>query len=67
MGTRVVLEKKLGSTVYEFEMYEKVKRATIPVRSHGGLYIFMISFDVDVDHDAIILHKVVPMLDKLAL
>ncbi len=67
MGTRTALEKKLGGMVYEFERYRKVKRATIPVRASGGLYIFMISFDVDADHDSIIMNRVVPMLDDLTL
>lgn len=67
MGTRTALEKKLGGMLYEFERYRKVKRATIPVKGSGGLYIFMISFDTRVDHDSIILKKVVPMLGELTL
>lgn len=67
MGTRTALEKKLGGMVYEFEMYRKVKRVTIPVRAADSVYIFMISFDIGVDHDLIILKKVIPMFDKLTL
>lgn len=67
MGTRTVLEKKLGGMVYEFEMYNKVKRATVSVRLSGSLHIFMVSFDTEVDHDRIILKKIIPMLDDLTL
>ncbi len=68
MSTRGTLEQKLGGTVYSFTMYGKVKRATIPVRSSSRTtHIFMVSFDVDVDHEPIILHKILPELEKLAL
>jgi hypothetical protein len=67
MGTRTVLEKKLGGMVYEFEMYNKVKRATVSVRLSGSLHIFMVSFDTEVDHDRIILKKIIPLLDDLTL
>jgi hypothetical protein len=38
---------------------EKVKRATIPMGDGG---ILMMSFDVEADHEAIILSKILPML-----
>jgi hypothetical protein len=66
MGTRTALERKLGGTVYEFEMYQNVKRATIPLKLKNGLHIFMISFDVKAEHEPIILDKIIPMLDDLA-
>jgi hypothetical protein len=33
MGTRKVLEDKLGKTIYAFALYNKVKRATIPINN----------------------------------
>jgi hypothetical protein len=60
MGMRRTLEEKLGRTVYAFALYEKVKRATIPMGNDGG--ILMMSFDVEADHEAIILSKIMPML-----
>lgn len=62
MGTRKTLEQKLGRTIYAFAMYEHVKRATIPLADNG---IFMMSFDVDADHEPIIIGKIVPRLKKL--
>lgn len=68
MSTRETLEKKLGSTVYVFAMYEKVKRVTIPVRNSTKIsHIMLVSLDVDVDHEPIILHKILPELKHLAL
>lgn len=68
MGTRGRLESKLGKTIYAFARYEKVKRVTIPLRSGSEItHILLISFDVDVDHDSIIMEKIVPKLDELVL
>jgi hypothetical protein len=68
MGTRATLEQKLGDTVYSFTMYRKVKRATIPIRNSSKItHIFMVSFDVEVDHEPIILNGILPELEKLAL
>lgn len=64
MGTRQTLESKLGRTVYAFALYEKVRRATIPVRDPGG-HILMISFDVRSNHERIILKKVLPFLKRV--
>ena len=62
MGTRKTMEQKLGRTVYAFAMYEKVKRVTIPIKDNG---ILMLSFDIEVDHEPIIVGKVVPRLKAL--
>lgn len=68
LGTRQVLEHKLGKTIYGFAMYEKVKRATIPLRRPASPpYMLMLSFDTDVDHETIILTKIIPLLDELVL
>jgi hypothetical protein len=61
MGTRKVLEKKIGKTIYAFALYEKVKRATIPL---GDTNILMISFDIEANHESIILNKILPFIRK---
>jgi hypothetical protein len=61
MGTRKVLEEKIGKTIYAFALYEKVKRATIPLRDAN---ILMVSFDIEANHESIILNKLLPLLRK---
>lgn len=61
MSTRQTLEKKLGDTVYAFAMYEKVKRVTIPIRNSSTItHMVLVSFDVDVNHEPIVLDEVLP-------
>ena len=60
MGTRKVLEEKIGKTIYAFASYEKVKRVTIPLDDA----ILMISFDIEANHDYIILDKILPLIRK---
>lgn len=68
MGTRATLEQKLGDTIYSFSMYRKVKRVTIPLRNSSKItHILMVSFDVDVDHEPIILNGIIPELEKLVI
>jgi hypothetical protein len=61
MGTRSTMEAKLGKTVFAFAMYEKVKRATIPLHDPDKHFL-TVSFDVDADHDRIIMGKILPLL-----
>lgn len=63
MGTRQTLEQKLGKTIYAFAMYEKVKRATLPLRDVGG-HILMVSFDIKSDHERLILERILPLIKK---
>lgn len=66
MDSRVKLEHKLGKTVYAYALYDKVKRVTIPVRSEGKItHIFMVSFDLDCDHEKIVIQKILPGLAGL--
>ena len=60
MGTRKVLEEKIGKTIYAFSSYEKVKRVTIPLDDA----ILMISFELEANHDSIILNKILPLIRK---
>ena len=61
MGTRKVLEDKVGKTIYAFALYEKVKRATIPLDDAN---ILMVSFDIEANHESIILNKILPLISK---
>lgn len=64
MGSRRALEVFLGKTIYAFALYEKIRRAVIPL---NGNFIFMVSFDVDSEHEPIILQKIIPLLKKSGL
>jgi hypothetical protein len=67
-ATRETLEKKLGQTLFSHTRYEKVKRATIPIKSQtGGLRILMVSFDLNVEVEPIIMNEIIPLLDELIL
>jgi hypothetical protein len=62
MSTRRALEeKKLGKTIYAFALYEKLKRATVPLMDESDC-ILLISFELQADHENIILHKILPFV-----
>ena len=63
MNTRKDFESKLGKPIYSFTLYEKLKRVTIPLESKD-YPILMLSFDIDADHEAIILNKIIPFVKK---
>jgi hypothetical protein len=66
MNTRKDFESKLGKPIYSFTLYEKVKRATITLESKE-YPIVMISFDIQADHDYIIMDKILPIIRKEGL
>lgn len=59
MKTRGDYESKLGRVTYTFALYEKVKRATIPLNG-SRFSLLLISFDVHANHERIILDKLLP-------
>ena len=63
MNTRKDYESTLGKPIYSFTLYEKLKRVTIPLESKD-YPILMLSFDIDADHETIILKKIIPFLRK---
>src|ERR671934_1791627 len=63
MNTRKDFESKLGKPIYSFTLYEKLKRVTIPLESKD-YPILMLSFDIQADHEAIILNKIIPFVKK---
>jgi hypothetical protein len=66
MNTRKDFESKLGKPIYSFTLYEKVKRATITLESKE-YPIIMVSFDIQADHDHIIIDKMLPIIRKEGL
>jgi hypothetical protein len=64
MNLRCDMQHKLGKPLYSFTLYEKVKRVTIPLYNNSDYQILMISFDVDVENEYIILEKVLSLLKK---
>lgn len=63
MNTRRDMETKLGKPIYSLTLYEKVKRATISL-DNNEYPILMVSFDIETDHESIILNKILPILRK---
>lgn len=63
MNTRKDFESKLGKPVYSFTLYEKIKRVTIPLDSKD-YPILMVSFDIEANHEYIILKNIIPFIKK---
>jgi hypothetical protein len=66
MNTRKDFELKLGRPIYSFTLYEKVKRTTITLENEE-FPILMASFDIQADHDHIIMDKILPIIRKEGL
>ncbi|MEP0825177.1 MAG: hypothetical protein HRF40_06805 [Nitrososphaera sp.] len=65
MKTREDYESKLGRVMYTFAHYEKVKRATIPLSGHHPyLAVLAVSFEINADHENIILGKILPTIGR---
>src|SRR5215212_8439094 len=63
MNTRKDFESKLGKPIYSFTLYEKLKRVTISLDNYD-YPVLMVSFDIGVDHESIILEKIIPFVKK---
>ena len=66
MRTREDYEGKLGRAIYTFTLYEKVKRASIPLE-HRDYALLMVSFDKQANHEEIILKKITPVMYREGL
>ena len=66
MKTREDYEAKLGKATYTFTLYEKVKRASIPVE-HQDYALLMVSLEKQANHEDIILNKILPVMQKEGL
>ena len=61
MNSRKEMESKLGRVIYSFTLYENLKRATI-YTGNIDYPVLMASFDIQSDHDKIILSKIMPVV-----
>jgi hypothetical protein len=66
MNTRKDFESKLGKPIYTFTLYQKIKRVTITLENKE-YPILMASFDLEADHDNIIVNKILPLINELGL
>jgi hypothetical protein len=66
MNTRKDFELKLGKPIYSFTLYGKLKRVTIPLESKE-YPILMASFDIEADHENIIVNKILPLINEEGL
>ena len=66
MNTRKDFESKLGKPLYSFTVYQKVKRLTIALQDKE-YPILMASFDLEADHDNIIVNKILPLINEEGL
>ena len=66
MKTRKDFESKLGKPIYTFTLYQKIKRVTITLENKE-YPILMASFDIEADHDNIIVNKILPLINELGL
>ena len=66
MNTRKDFESKLGKPIYSFTLYRKVKRATIALENKE-YPVLMASFDIEADHENIIVNKIIPMINEEGL
>ena len=68
-ATREDFESKIGRLEYSIGKYEKLIRATIPIRLFGKehkskLYYLLLSFDLNLNAIDVIENKVMPFIEK---
>jgi hypothetical protein len=63
MNTRKDFESKLGKPIYSFTIYQKVKRVTIALEDIE-YPILITSFDIEADHENIIVNKILPLVSE---
>ena len=66
MNTRKDFESKLGKPIYSFTIYQKIKRVTI-ILENEEYPILMASFDIEADHENIIVNKILPLINEEGL
>jgi hypothetical protein len=67
MNIRKDFESKLGKPIYSFTIYQKIKRVTLTLENEEEYPILMASFDIEADHDNIIVNKILPMINEEGL
>jgi hypothetical protein len=66
MNTRKDYESKLGKPIYSFTLYQKLKRVTIALENKE-YPILLASFDIEADHENIIVNKILPLINEEGL
>lgn len=66
MNTRKDFESKLGKPIYSFTIYQNIKRVTITLENEE-YPILMVSFDIEADHENIIVNKILPLINEEGL
>ena len=66
MNTRKDFESKLGKPIYSFTIYQKIKGVTITLENEE-YPILMASFDIEADHENIIVNKILPLINEEGL
>ena len=66
MNTRKDYESKLGKPIYSFTLYQKLKRVTITLENKE-YPILLASFDIEADHENIIVNKILPLINEEGL
>lgn len=66
MNTRKDYESKLGKPIYSFTLYQKIKRVTVTLENRE-YPILLASFDIEADHENIIVNKILPMISEEGL
>ena len=67
MNTRKDFESKLGKPIYSFTIYQKIKRVTLTLENEEEYPILMASFDIEADHENIIVNKMLPLINEEGL
>jgi hypothetical protein len=64
-ATRNKFKSKIGELQFSISRYEKLVRATIPIKNDEKLrFLLLLTFDIEVEADTIILRKILPLLSE---
>ena len=66
MNTRKDYESKLGKPIYSFTLYQKIKMVTVTLENRE-YPILLASFDIEADHENVIVNKILPMISEEGL
>jgi hypothetical protein len=66
MNTRKDYESKLGKPIYSFTLYQKLKRVAVNLEDKE-YPVLLASFDIEADHENIIVNKILPMINEEGL
>ena len=62
-ATRNKFKSKIGELHFSISRYEKLVRATIPIRNGEKIrFLLLLTFDIEAEADSIILRRILPLL-----